>query len=410
MQSSSRIARRPNYFPLACALALAVLLRTPLAAQTPAPATAAPKQAAAAHAASATEPPTRASAPAPKKLADLARPNLLKQPTLYVIAYAHLDTEWRWEYPQVINEYLSKTMRNNFALADKYPHYLFNFTGANRYAMMKEYFPADFARLKQYVAAGRWFPAGSSMEESDVNSPAAESILRQILYGNEFFRQEFGKASQEYMLPDCFGFPASLPTILAHAGIKGFSTQKLSSGWQPAPLVGGPNSPERTPEGIAFNVGVWEGPDHETVLAALNPGGYGSDVFSDLSKDNSVPADFVRGWDSYTWDWPDRVSINGKLTGIYADYHYVGTGDVGGSPNEDSVRTMEAIETHGLASITIPSYYRRRSRNDEIPPPTPSPAVRIGDGPLNVTWAPADQMFRDMQGSIFRRCRATPVI
>ncbi len=398
MQSSSLIARRSKYFLPACALALAALISAPLAAQTPAPAPAAPKQAPAAHAAPATEPPTRASAPAPKKLADLARPNLLKQPTLYVIAYAHLDTEWRWEYPQVINEYLSKTMRNNFALADKYPHYLFNFTGANRYAMMKEYFPADFARLKQYVAAGRWFPAGSSMEESDVNSPAAESILRQILYGNEFFRQEFGKASQEYMLPDCFGFPASLPTILAHAGIKGFSTQKLSSGWQPAPLVGGPNSPERTPEGIAFNVGVWEGPDHETVLAALNPGGYGSDVFSDLSNDNSVPADFVRGWDSYTWDWPDRVSINGKLTGIYADYHYVGTGDVGGSPNEDSVRTMEAIETHGFASITIPSYYRRRSRNDDIPPATPSPAVRIGDGPLNVTWAPADQMFRDMQG------------
>ena len=49
----------------------------------------------------------------------------------------------------------------------------------------------------------------------------------------------FGKASNEYMLPDCFGFPASLPTILAHAGLKGFSTQKLSAHWVPAPMVGG---------------------------------------------------------------------------------------------------------------------------------------------------------------------------
>ena len=63
-----------------------------------------------------------------------------------------------------------------------------------------------------------------------MNLPSAESIIRQILYGNNYFRKEFGKASTEYMLPDCFGFPASLPTILAHAGIKGFSTQKLSSG------------------------------------------------------------------------------------------------------------------------------------------------------------------------------------
>jgi alpha-mannosidase len=31
-------------------------------------------------------------------------PDLSKEPTLYVVGYAHLDTEWRWEYPQVINE------------------------------------------------------------------------------------------------------------------------------------------------------------------------------------------------------------------------------------------------------------------------------------------------------------------
>jgi alpha-mannosidase len=102
--------------------------------------------------------------------------DLTKQPTLYVVGYAHLDTEWRWEYPQVIEEYLTKTLRNNFALLEKYPHYIFNFTGSNRFEMMKEYCPADFARLKGYVAAGRWFPAGSSVEENDVNSPSAESI------------------------------------------------------------------------------------------------------------------------------------------------------------------------------------------------------------------------------------------
>ena len=71
-------------------------------------------------------------------------PNLAKEPTLYTVGYAHLDTEWRWEYPQVIQEYLTKTMRNNFALFEKYPNYIFNFTGANRYRMMKEYYPADF--------------------------------------------------------------------------------------------------------------------------------------------------------------------------------------------------------------------------------------------------------------------------
>src|ERR1035438_7738542 len=138
-----------------------------------------------------------------------AAPNFTKQPTLYVVPYAHLDTQWRWEYPQTINEYIRNTMRDNFLLFEKYPHYIFNFSGANRYRMMKEYHPSDYAKVKQYVAAGRWFPSSSSMEENDVNSPSAESVIRQVLYGKQYFRREFGKTSAEYMLPDCFGFPAS---------------------------------------------------------------------------------------------------------------------------------------------------------------------------------------------------------
>src|SRR5213082_321985 len=323
-------------------------------------------------------------------------PNLAKEPTLYVVGYAHLDTEWRWEYPQVIQEYLTKTMRNNFALFEKYPHYIFNFTGANRYRLMKEYYPGDFERLKQYVAAGRWFPAGSSMEEGDVNSPNAESIIRQILYGNNWFRREFGVASDEYMLPDCFGFPASLPSILAHSGIKGFSTQKLSAAWQPAPHVGGPDSPEKTPVGIPFNVGIWEGTDGRTVIAALNPLTYGSQVVYDLSKtpppppgpDPNLTAQQNQAQTRSQEDWPRRIQVNGNLTGIFADYHYVGTGDVGGSPNESSVKLMEAITTRSKA--TLPPLFPFGT------PPPPGPPVQVGDGPVRVIWSKADQMFQDI--------------
>ncbi len=321
-----------------------------------------------------------------------AHPDLTKEPTLYVVAYAHLDTQWRWEYPQTINEYLTKTMRNNFDFFEKYPHYIFNFTGANRFMMMKEYFPSDFARLKHYATTGRWFPAGSSVEENDVNSPNAESILRQVLYGNEFFRHEFGVASFEYMLPDCFGFPASLPSILAHAGLKGFSTQKLNSGWQPAARVGGPDSPEKTPEGIPFNVGVWIGPDGKSIIAALNPGDYTGQAFTDLSKTNPAPAVNPANSD-YVWDWPGRLDIDGKLTGVYADYHYVGTGDIGGAPNESSVKLMEAIMDHAVT--TLPPPPRRGQQN--AAPPEPGPAVKVGDGPVHVEWSRADQMFLDIK-------------
>ncbi|MGB9459016.1 MAG: glycoside hydrolase family 38 C-terminal domain-containing protein [Bryobacteraceae bacterium] len=306
-------------------------------------------------------------------------PDLTRQPTLYVVGYAHLDTEWHWEYPQVISEYIPNTMRDNFALFEKYPHYIFNFSGSNRYRFMKEYFPADFARLKQYVDSGRWFPAGSSVEEGDVNAPSAEGIIRQILYGNNWFRQELGKASAEYMLPDCFGFPASLPSILAHAGVKGFSTQKLE--WGSSADGGGPESPERTPAGTPFDVGVWVGPDGKSVLAGLNPGAYDRDITTDLSQPLPAPAEKLtadQAFRRYQGDWAARVEHNGKLTGVYTDYHYYGVGDIGGAPREPSVKLLEAIVTKGTGQIGS------------------EPNVSVGNGPVHVVSSNADQMFLDI--------------
>jgi alpha-mannosidase len=344
-------------------------------------------------------------------------PDITKTPTLFVVPYAHLDTQWRWEFPQVISEYLLKTMRVNFVYMDKYPHYVFNWTGSNRYMLMKEYFPDDYARMKQYVARGQWFPAGSSVEEGDVNLPDAEGIFRQILYGNTYYRHEFGKASNEYMLPDCFGFPASLPSILAHAGIRGFSTQKLNSGWQPAPLVGGPDSPEQTPEGIPFNVGVWTGPDGKSVIAALNPGGYTGTASTDLSKEPGPPPPRSVLTDEqlaqltpqqratrlrprqFEQDWVKRIDMDGKLTGIYADYHYVGTGDIGGGPPEASVKLLEAIQDQSTAILPGPPTFGGGGGGQRPTPgvpgmlPTTGDQVKVGDGPVHVMMSAADQMF-----------------
>lgn len=322
-----------------------------------------------------------------------APPDLSIEPTLYMVGYAHLDTQWRWEYPQVINEFLPKTMHENFALFEKYPNYIFNFSGANRYRMMREYYPADYARLKSYVAAGRWFPAGSSMEEGDPNSPSAESIIRQILYGAQYFRRDFGKTSAEYILPDSFGFPASFPSILAHMGLKGFSTQKLY--WGSAALVGGPDSPERTPVGVPFNVGVWEGPDGRGVISAFNPRDYTANVREDLSK--SPPPEAANPAANYVpVDWPKRIQRNGEVSGLFADYSYYGTGDTGGAPREFSVKLVDAIA--GKKMTVLPE------RPPALPPfANPGPLIRVGDGPVRVISATSEQMFLDIKpGQIAR--------
>ncbi|MBX3381537.1 MAG: hypothetical protein KF805_15685, partial [Phycisphaeraceae bacterium] len=265
------------------------------------------------------------------------------KPTLYVVGYAHLDTEWRWAYPQTIREFIGDTLHKNFDLFEKYPDYVFNFSGSRRYQMMREYYPAEYERLKGYVAAGKWFPCGSSVDENDANVPSGESFVRHILYGNRFFRREFGVASEEFMLPDCFGFPAALPTLLNHCGIQGFSTQKLTWG---------------SPVGIPFKVGRWIGPDDSEVLAALDPGAYVGQVKENLANSES---------------WKTRIDNNGKKSGVFVDYHYYGTGDTGGAPTPESVaKVQESVKTDGaIKVITGPADWMFKAI-------TPHPEMRAG--------------------------------
>jgi alpha-mannosidase len=256
-------------------------------------------------------------------------------PVLYTVGYAHLDTQWRWDYPETINHYIKATMEDNFRYFEKYKEYVFTFTGARRYRMMKEYYPDEYEKLKKYINKGRWFVGGSSVDECDANIPSPESILRQVLYGNNYFRSEFGKESVDFLLPDCFGFQAHIPSILAHCGIKGFSTQKLVWG---------------SAVGIPFNIGNWIGPDGKGVVAALNATDYGGTIDPRLDTAKY---------------WVDRVMENGKKYGVFADYRYYGTGDIGGAPSETAIK-------NGIGSLTN------------------------HDSKINVYLCSSDQMFRDL--------------
>jgi len=53
---------------------------------------------------------------------------------------------------------------------------------------------------------------GSAVVAGDVNLPSPEALMRQILYANGFWKQEFGKTSTDLFLPDCFGFGYALPS------------------------------------------------------------------------------------------------------------------------------------------------------------------------------------------------------
>ncbi len=251
--------------------------------------------------------------PLSRSVAGKAQPgrDLSKDKTLYVVPYAHLDTQWRWDYRKTIDEYLKNTLTRNFDYFEKFPNYVFNFTGSARYRMAKEYYPDLYEQLKKHIAGGRWMVAGSAVDEPDALVPSPESIIRHILYGNNFFRAEFGKESVDFMLPDCFGFPSSLPTIFAHCGLKGFSTQKLTWG---------------SAIGIPFDIGVWEGPDGSEIVSVLNPGRYDIGPRSQL--------------DTYKI-FINRINDYGKKHGVFAFYRYFGVGDIGGALHPNHVAIID---------------------------------------------------------------------
>lgn len=112
-------------------------------------------------------------------------------------------------------------------LLKQYPDYIFNFEGGVKYAWMKEYYPAQYRRNEKVHPRRALAHSGASWDANDVLVPSTESVIRNIMLGQEYYRQEFGVESTDIFLPDCFGFGWTLPTIAAHCGLIGFSSQKL---------------------------------------------------------------------------------------------------------------------------------------------------------------------------------------
>lgn len=253
----------------------------------------------------------------------------------YMVADAHLDTQWNWDVQTTIREYVKSTLDQNLMLLKQYPSYIFNFEGAVKYSWMKEYYPLQFAELKHYVANGRWHLTGSSWDANEVIICSPESWLRNILLGQTFYRQEFNTESTDVFLPDCFGFGYTLPTLAAHCGLIGFSSQKLV--WRTNPFYeGGKRYP--------YTIGLWQGIDGSRIM--MTHGFNYSQRYND--EDLSQNQQLLR-------------EIGESPLG--QAYHYYGTGDIGGSPSIASVRAIEK----GIK----------------------------GSGPIKIVSATSDQIYKD---------------
>lgn len=258
------------------------------------------------------------------------------QKTLFFISNSHLDTQWNWDVKTTINEYIRNTMEQNFTRLDKYPNLKFNFEGAIRYMWMKEYYPEQYAKLKTYVQNGRWHISGCAVDANDVMVSSAESIMRNWLYANQFFKKEFGvRGGYDVMLPDCFGFSYALPSLARHCGFKGFHTAKLA--WGSAEY-------DQLPP-----FGIWQGVDGSQIYAVYKPGAYDNheQYNKNMANDSEMAAITANNYNKY---------------GVAAEIRYVGPrSDRGGALQDNASSSGEntpywlnlSAQTNGAVKVRI---------------------------------------------------------
>ncbi|HTD16918.1 MAG TPA: glycoside hydrolase family 38 C-terminal domain-containing protein, partial [Chthoniobacterales bacterium] len=180
-----------------------------------------------------------------------ARSRFPAEGRIWLTGHAHIDLAWLWPLEETRRK-ARRTFYTMTGLIDRYPDFHFNQSSAQVYSWIEHDDPALFEKIRTQVKAGRWEPIGGMWVEPDGNLLSGESWVRQLLFGQRYFENRFGRRVNVAWLPDSFGFNGSLPQLLVSAGIPFFFTHKLS--WS-----------ERNP--FPYNLYWWEGIDGTRVLA-----------------------------------------------------------------------------------------------------------------------------------------------
>ena len=143
------------------------------------------------------------------------------------IGHTHIDIGWLWTVRQT-REKAQRSFFTVLKLMEQYPEYKFMSSQVPLYKAIKEECPEKYEEIKKRIADGRWEVEGAMYVEADCNLTSGESLVRQVLYGKKFFKEEFGVDSKVLWLPDVFGYSAALPQILRKGGVDKFVTSKIS--------------------------------------------------------------------------------------------------------------------------------------------------------------------------------------
>ncbi|MDR4533767.1 glycoside hydrolase family 38 C-terminal domain-containing protein [Glutamicibacter sp. PS] len=281
---------------------------------------------------------------------------------LSAIGHSHIDSAWLWPVRETIRK-VSRTCSSMVELLETDPDFRYGMSSAQQFEWLKEYRPQVFERVKRAVAEGRFIPLGGMWVESDTVMPSGEALARQFLYGQRFFREEFGISCPGVWLPDSFGYSPALPQLMKRAGFEWFFTQKIS--WNQRNV-------------FPHHSFLWEGIDGSRIFTHFPP----MDTYNaQLSGEEVSKA---------TRQFRDARQSSGSIAPV-------GWGDGGGGTTREMTgiaRRLADLEGSARVSWEDPDDFFSRARAE-----MPDPAVWVGELYLELHRATLTSQHRTKQGN-----------
>jgi len=239
----------------------------------------------------------------------------MNQFSISAIGNSHIDMAWLWPWTETV-EVVRNTFGTALDLMNEYPDFKFTASTAQAYTWIEEKYPEMFKQIQQRVKEGRWEVIGGMWVEPDLNMPDGESLVRQILYGKNYFKAKFNVDVKIGWNPDSFGYNWQLPQIYKRSGIDYFVTQKLL--W----------AHEFTT--FPYRLFYWQSPDGSKMLTYF-PSDYANPIDPvTMARDSSVYGPAMWKYDGGTNSAP--------ADGLRMMYLY-GVGDHGGGPTRNDLDT-----------------------------------------------------------------------
>ena len=247
--------------------------------------------------------------------------------TVNCIGHTHIDVAWLWTLAQT-REKAQRSFATVINLMKQYPEYKFMSSQPQLYAYVKKTAPELYAQIKKAAASGRWEVEGAMWLEADCNLTSGESLVRQIMFGKRFMKEEFGVESKILWLPDVFGYSAAMPQILKKCGVDKFVTSKIS--W---------NEMNKMP----YDVFMWQGIDGTEIFTSFLPARDAKPFGENDSDDRyTTYVGYIRPSQVLgTWNRFQQKEYSNETIITF------GFGDGGGGPTKDMLEQQKRL-SYGL--------------------------------------------------------------